>query len=48
LAKANQAVADNLPNDPCVHQEKCSKNIVFNDFLSCALFRSVNIEAGGK
>src|SRR5262249_25990667 len=33
LLHGYQAVADNLPNDPRVHQEKGSKKIFFNNFL---------------
>jgi len=35
LRHGYQAVADNLPNDPRLHQEKGSKQIFFNNFLFC-------------
>ena len=33
LRHGYQAVADNLPNDPRIHQEKGTKKIFFNNFL---------------
>ena len=33
LLHGYQAVADNLPNDPRIHQEKGSKKIFFKNFL---------------
>ena len=33
LAHGYQAVADNLPNDPRIHQEKGSKRIFFNNYM---------------
>src|SRR5438128_11424321 len=33
LRHGYQAVADNLPNDPRIHQEKGSKKIFFNNFM---------------
>jgi hypothetical protein len=40
LRHGYQAVADNLPNDPRIHQEKGTKKIVFKNFMD-ALVREV-------
>ena len=37
LRHGYQAVADNLPNDPRIHQEKGTKKIFFSNFLILAL-----------
>jgi hypothetical protein len=37
LRHGYQAVADNLPNDPRIHQEKGTKKIFFNNFLNWRL-----------
>jgi len=39
LRHGYQAVADNLPNDPRIHQEKGSKKIFFKNFMDARLMR---------
>ena len=42
-----QAVADNLPNDPRIHEEKGSKKIFFKNFMD-ARVNNVILPIAGK
>ena len=40
LRHGYQAVADNLPNDPRIHQEKGTKKIFFKNFMDARVNES--------